>query len=322
VTVHRIATGVSQRDINCKIIDLSHKTDKELIKEAISFSPDIIHCFHAYKGGIKGLLLKEKLNIPLITTITGTDVYIDLKDHGKQETILNVLEKSDSITAFNNSSLFRLAKYGISKEKIHIIHQSVLMGKEEKINYRLLHGIRDKEMVFLMSGGIRLVKRIPYVIDVLAKLKKTHPHIRLFLAGPVLEKEEYEKIEKKVQVLPWITYLGQIQRKHIPSLYRSADAVINASSSESEANGLLEAFYFQKLVIARKIPGNSSFLSDQTALLFRTRQELYEKAQSVSEGRIDVTKFYSAMGQLMQTVFSNDAETEGYQSVYRQVFRN
>ncbi|MDR2861730.1 MAG: glycosyltransferase family 4 protein [Syntrophobacterales bacterium] len=319
VTVHRIVAGISQRGIKGKIINLSQKTDKELLAEAISFSPDIIHCFHAYKGGSRGLLLKEKLGIPLVTTMTGTDVYIDLKDHEKQKVILNVLKKSDRITVFNDSSLSRLIPWGIAKEKIYIIHQSVLMDKEENINYRLLHGVTDKEVIFLMTGGIRPVKRIRCVVDVLTRLRKTHPHIRLFLAGPILEKEEFEKIEKKRRTRPWITYLEQVQREHIPSLYRSVDAVINASASESEANSLLEAFYFHKLIIARKIPGNASFLSDQTALLFRTGQDLYEKAQSVSEGRIDAAKFYAAIDRLMQTTFSNDTEIEGYQSIYRQL---
>ena len=323
VTVHRIVTGVSQNEISCKIIDLSQKEDKNILAEAVSFAPHIIHCFHACKGGSKGLLLKEKLGIPLVTTITGTDVYIDLKTPAKQKVILDVLEKSDRITVFNDSSLFRLVRHGISREKIHVIHQSVWMGgKEEKINYRLLHGITDEEVIFLMMGGIRPVKGIRYVIDVLTKLQKTHPHIRLFLAGSILEKEEYEKIEKKMRLRPWITYLGQIQRENVPSLYRSVDAVINASSSESEANSLLEALYFHKIIIARKIAGNSSFLSDQTALLFRTRQELYEKAKLVSEGRIETGKFRRAIDQLMQTTFGNDAEIEGYKSVYRQLLRN
>lgn len=322
VTVHRIVAGISQKGANCKIIDLSQKTDKDLLRETISFSPDIIHCFHAYKAGHKGLWLKKKLGIPLITTITGTDVYIDLIDHERQEVILKVLEGSDGITVFNDSSLSRLARYGISKEKIQIIHQSVRVGKEEKINYRLLYDTTNSEVIFLMTGGIRPVKRIRYVIDVLTRLQKTHPHIRLFLAGPILEKEEYEKIEKKMQSRPWITYLGQIQRKHIPSLYRNVDAVINASSSESEANSLLEAFYFHKLIIAHDIAGNSSFLSGQTALLFRTRKELYERAKSVSEGQVEAAAFYHTTDQLMRTTFGSDAETEGYWSVYRHLFRN
>ena len=322
VTVHRIITGISQSGTSCKIVDLSQKTDKDLLDEALSFSPDIIHCFHAYKAGRKGLMLKEKLGIPLITTITGTDVYIDLKDREKREVILRVLEGSGSITVFNGPSLSRLVRCGISKKKIHIIHQSVRIDEEEKIDYRLLHGTMGSEVIFLMTGGIRPVKRIPYVIDILTRLQKTHPHIRLFLAGPILAKEEYEKIEKKMRVHPWITYLGQIQRKHIPSLYRSVDAVINASSSESEANSLLEALYFHKLIIARKIAGNSSFLSDQTALLFRTRQDLYERAQSVSEGRVETAAFYHTMDQLMQTTFANGTEIEGYQYVYQQLLRN
>ena len=322
VTTHRITTEISQSGASCKIIDLSQKMDTDLLDETVLFSPDIIHCFHAYKAGRKGLLLKKKLRIPLITTITGTDVYIDLKDREKRRVILNVLEGSDRITVFNDSSLSRLVQYGIPKEKVHIIHQSVRMGKEEKINYRLLHGIMDNEVIFLMIGGIRPVKRIRYVIDVLTRLQKTHPHIRLFLAGSILEKEEYEKIEKKIRVHPWVTYLGQVQRKHIPSLYRSVNAVINASSSESEANGLLEALYFRKLIIARKITGNSSFLSDQTALLFHTKKDLYERVQSVSERQVEAAAFYRITDQLMQTTFSNDAETEGYWSVYRQLFHN
>jgi L-malate glycosyltransferase len=316
VTVHRIAMGLSQQGVECRIVDLSQVSGVNLLDAAGSFSPDVIHNFHAYKSGRAGLLLKKILGVPMITTLTGTDINVDMKGDEREKTIQGVLDASDIITVFNDHAFSVLRKHGVPGAKIRIIHQSVLLEEKSTIDYRSLHDVGKKDVLFLMSGGIRRIKHIGYAINVLAEVKKVRPHLRLFIAGLVLEQEEYDRIEKRLHRLPWITYLGQVQRDEIPSLLKSVDVVLNTSASESEANALLEAFYCRKIVIARRIPGNASLLTEKTGFLFRNRREFYEKAIYVIDHPAALEGVRQEADRLMRTTFSFAGEKAGYAAVY------
>jgi len=262
------------------------------------------------------LLLKRMLGVPLVTTLTGTDINVDLKNPERRRIIKEVLDVSDQVTVFNDHALSVLIKTGIQPSKIRVIHQSVLMPKGQAMDYRTLYGVTENERVFLMSGGIRRVKRIGYAIDTLSQIKKVRPEIRLFIAGLVLEQEEYQRIAKRIRHLPWLNYLGQVPREHMPSLLKSVDVVVNTSASESEANAILEAFYFQKPVVARSIPGNSSLLTNKTGFLFHNKKEFYEKILYVIDHPAGLARVRKEVERLMRTTFSFAGERSGYASVY------
>jgi glycosyltransferase involved in cell wall biosynthesis len=316
VTVHRIATGLSQLGAACKVMDLSRISGIDLLDAAGSFSPDLIHNFHAYKSGRSGLLLKKILGVPMVTTMTGTDINVDLKEDEREKTIQDVLEASDIITVFNDHAFSVLRKHGVPGDKIRIVHQSVLLEEKSGVDFRSLQGVDREDVVFLMSGGIRRIKHIGYAIDVLTEVKKVRPHLRFFIAGLVLETEEYDRIEKRLHRRPWITYLGQVGREYIPSLLKSVDVVLNTSASESEANALLEAFSCRKIVIARRIPGNASLLTEKTGFLFRNRREFYEKAIYVIDHPAALDGVRHEADRLMRTIFSFSEEQAGYAAVY------
>jgi len=317
VTVNRISTGLGQEGVACRIIDLSTTAGIDLLDLVGDFSPDIIHTFHAYKAGRSGLLLKRMLGVPLVTTLTGTDINVDLRNPERRRIIKEVLDASDLVTVFNDHALSVLIKNGIRRRKIRVIHQSVLMPKVQTIDYRALYNIGMNERVFLMSGGIRRVKRVGYAIDTLYQVKKVRPEIRLFIAGLVLEPEEYQRIAKRIRHLPWVHYLGQVPREHMPSLLKSVDMVLNTSASESEANAILEAFYFQKPVVARSIPGNSSLLTKETGFLFCNKKEFYEKILYVIDHPAQLKNVCNEADRLMRTTFSFNAEINGYRAVYK-----
>jgi len=322
VTVNRISTGLSQKGVECRIINLSQTAGLELMDAAGSFCPDVIHSFHAYKTGRTGVLLKKILGVPLITTMTGTDINVDLKDRDRKKTIREVLSASDTVTVFNEHAFAVLRKQGIPEGKIRIIHQSVLPpDNNNTTDYRMLYGVDQKDRLFLMSGGLRRIKHIGYAIDVLTDVKKIRPHLRLFIAGSVLEPEEYLKIEKKVRRRPWITYLGEVKRADMPALLKGVDVVLNTSASESEANALLEAFYYRKIVIARNIPGNASLLTDKTSFLFRNRKEFYEKILYVIDQPAAWERVRRESDRLMSAVFSFQREQAGYSTVYDALVR-
>ncbi len=277
VTAERISCEISRGGIICKIIDLSSIRETVLIERALEFAPDVIHNFHAWKSGRAGLKIKNLLDVPMITTITGTDINVDLDDCRKKEAILDVLAGSDCITVFNEQARAALLKHSVPLARIKVIHQSVLFPRQKKRDFRKPLGISGDTAVFLLLGSIRKIKNPRHAIEALEKARAKAPRLHLLIAGSVLERREFVKMQRLIGDKTWITRLGEIPREHIRSLFRSVDFLLNTSSSESEANAVMEAMSCRTIVIGKDIPGNASLLTDETALLFRSRSELSAK---------------------------------------------
>ncbi len=277
VTVGRIARGLTAGGVECRIIDLSNVPEVEVLKTAGDFGPDLVHNFHAFRSGRTGLAIKEFLNLPMITTLTGTDLHVNLKLPGQRELLLDVLKQSDRLTVFNDGALRILLRERIAPGKISVIHQSVFFPARRERDFRAELKIGRRAPVFLLMGGIRRVKNFGYALPVLERVRQSFPDLALLMAGPVLEEAEFYRLKRKCRARPWIRYLGEVPREEIPSLLACVDIVLNTSHSESESNTVLEALSCGTAVVGRRIPGNASLLTEETGFLFRNRKELEEQ---------------------------------------------
>ncbi|MBI4634245.1 MAG: glycosyltransferase family 4 protein [Deltaproteobacteria bacterium] len=317
VTVHRISRQLTKVKITSKIIDVSSLSRKSLLDCAQNFAPDVVHNFHAWKSGRVGLKIKEMLGIPMITTVTGTDVNVDLRDRRKREIILNVFSESDCVTVFNEQARAILLKHAVPAAKIAVIHQAVFFPRQKKREYRKLLNIAHDTAVFLLLGSIRKIKNPCYAIETLEKIRKTIPNLHVLIAGSILEWKEFRKVEALIGHKKWITYLGELPREHIRSLFHAADFLLNTSSSESESNAVMEAMNCRTIVIGKDIPGNASLLTDKTALLFHSRGDLYTKsiyALTHWDKLVEIRK--KARQVVTAPPFTFAAEKESYREIY------
>ncbi|MBM4312420.1 MAG: glycosyltransferase family 4 protein [Deltaproteobacteria bacterium] len=318
VTAGRIAREVTEDGIECRVIDLSAVGEAEAEKTARKFGPDLIHGFHAYKSGRIALAIKEMLEIPLIMTLTGTDLYVDLKTKEKRETVLRVLAKSDRITVFNDPARRLLIREGIAPQKITVIHQSVSFPERQERDFRSELHIGRRTQVCLLMGGIRRIKNFGYAFPVLEKVRIRFPDLCLLIAGGVLEEEEFRRLTRKSRDRPWIRFLGEVSRKEIPSLLSCVDIVLNTSDSESEANAILEALSFGKVVVGRRISGNASLLNDKTGYLFRNKKELHELILRILRDKKEARETGLRAKRFIASRFHSDREQADYLRLYRE----
>jgi glycosyltransferase involved in cell wall biosynthesis len=319
VTVHRIAEQLTQAGITCKILNLSCMKEKTLIKDSASFEPDIIHNFHAWKSGPCGLKIKKTFGIPMITTMTGTDVNIDIKTPEKKEVIGKVLDHSDVITVFNEQARAILLKQGRWNGKIAVIHQSVLVPAPSELDYRKVLQIDPETTVFLLLGAIRRIKNFSYAIHVLERVKKIFPQMLLIIAGPVIEPDEFTRLGNLIRGKKWIDYIGEVPRENIASLLTSVDVVLNTSDAESESNTILEALSFGKIVIGRAIAGNSSILTKQTGFTFNNRRECYESVIYVLNHLGQLDNIGQQAKRCLEEIFNFTREQAGYLAIYHKL---
>lgn len=319
VTVDRISRGLSQAGIDCRVMDLQKVQESEILPLLEEFQPQVIHNFHAYKSGRTGLKIKGLIQQPMITTMTGTDINIDIHDPLKAQEIMAVLAASDRITVFNDQALAGLVQLGVPAAKITVIHQSILLLPQTALDYRKELNIAPGSIVFLILGAIREVKGLSLALEVLEEAQGKYCDLALLIAGQQAEDREFELLLKRINNRQWIKYLGGVDRDKIDSLFQGADVLINASASESESNAMIEAMYFGRLVIARDIPGNASLLNEDTGLLFSDREGLMKHVLRVINNRnILKEKGLRARERVLKD-FSPDQEMNAYLSLYRSI---
>jgi len=318
VTAGRITRELAEGGIECRVIDLSAVAEAEAVKTASMFGPDIIHGFHAFKSGPLGLVVKGLLKIPMIMTLTGTDLYVDLKTPETREAVLRVLAQADRLTVFNDSARRLLVREGVASHKISVIHQSVFFPEKKERDFRAELHIGRKTKVCLLMGGIRRIKNFGYAFPVLEKVRKNVPDLCLLIAGGVLEEKEFLRLTRKSSGRPWIRFLGEVSREEIPSLLGCADIVLNTSDSESDANAVMEALTFGKAVVGRRVSGSTSLLAEGTGFLFSNREELHEQILRILQNKREATQTGRKAKRFIAARFRRDREQVDYLRLYRE----
>ncbi|MBI1893386.1 MAG: glycosyltransferase [Candidatus Rokubacteria bacterium] len=129
VTAGRVALGLERLGVTVSVVDLSQLSGGGAFQSLAGSAPRIVHAFHAFSGGPSALDYARWKGVPLVVSLTGTDVNHDLSDPGRGITVRKVLEGADALTAFHETVLGKVADVlpGIAA-KIRVIPQGVRLG--------------------------------------------------------------------------------------------------------------------------------------------------------------------------------------------------
>lgn len=313
VTVKRIAGSLKESGIDTEIISITEEDGASLIEGA-----DLVHGFHAYR--FYEFLERTGMEIDsYIISITGTDLNHDFYDETKRKHILNILENAKAIHVFTNEAKETLSKeYPPIKEKTMVIPQ----GTNAFPNIKTRVEKEDKTFVFLMPAGIRKVKNIPGAIEMLSSLHKQFPHIRLWIAGPILEEEEGKKVMRLVENnKDWITYFGEVSFAEMGSLYNQADALVNSSLSEGQASAILEAMDHSLPVLVSANQGNKSIVDNgKTGFVYENRNQFLDYAGQI----VNNNKLRQQIGQQAKEYIaeyhSGQKEAIAFRRLYQHIY--
>ena len=315
VTVERIARGLRARGEDLEIWDLSTMSPSSLERRASEYHPALIHAFHAYRAGPLGLTLARRIGCPLVVTLTGTDVNLDLFDAERTAAVRQVLEGADAVTVFHESvaALAARALPGI-RARVVIVPQSVDLPAP-RLALERAPGARAPVMLF--PAGIRPVKRPLFPLVPLDALASRYPGFELRYVGPILDAVEGAALVRALEGRPWARYLGEVPHAAMPAQFKDADIVLNCSLSEGGmANSVLEALALGRSVLASDIEGNRSVIEDGvTGLLFSGPDAFADKAARLL-GDAGLRRRLGEAGRARVAQFGLQEEIERYARLY------
>jgi glycosyltransferase involved in cell wall biosynthesis len=252
---------------------------QDLENETEDFVPDVVNVLHAYRCGRQWLACRKSDRIPLVVTLTGTDVNHGLANPEQGPTILTVLARAEAIITINALTTTELQRdYPGLASRLHHVPPALDCGHAP---HALRHGlgIQRECVLFLHPAGIRPVKANLELLEMFEPVAASHSRCRLVFCGPMLDIDYGRRFLKGVKGRPWARYAGEIPVIAMPAAMQEADVVLNNSVSEGFSNALHEAAWLGTPVLARNIPGNMvAFESGRQGLLYDTPHSFVQQA--------------------------------------------
>jgi len=206
---------------------------------------DVLHVHyaipHASAGYMAKQILKTKgIEIPIVTTLHGTDITIVGRDASLKPVVEFSINRSDAVTAVSEHLKNEtLAHFDVAND-IDVVYNFIDTERfrdQDKQHFKKAIAPND-EKILLHVSNFRQVKRIQ---DIIAAFEIAHRSIRckLILVGDGPERQKLETLARKLGVWNDVRFLGK--QDAIDELLNVADVFLMASERESFGLAALEA---------------------------------------------------------------------------------
>lgn len=256
VTARRYARHLVHLGVDVRIVELSPQGE-ELNQAVSTFRPQLIHLLHAYRSGSLWQTCRSVHHVPMVVTLTGTDIHQGLSNPLHAPTIQRVLEGASAIISQNDLTIETLKQQMPQfVAKLHHVPPAVELGSAT-IDIRRRLGIDETEPLLLHPASIRPVKRNLELLYLLAEMAH-HLRFQAVFCGPVLDQAYGESFQRALSQFPWAHYAGELPSEAMPSVIKAAQVVLNHSQSEGLSNALVEATALGVPILATDIQGNAA----------------------------------------------------------------
>lgn len=308
ISAQRLQAGLTQLGISSTIESLHS-----------SLPPyDIYHAWNAVQTG--QALIQQGINPQkILITWTGTDVWGDWVDDSvaiRQH--LHAIEHHVVFTPIIQRRLLQDAPEWAPR--VQVIPPSV----DETLFFPSAGKTSRDNLLIVMAGGIRSVKRNAWAITLVEQARQTLGlNLRLALLGPVRQEDEWRRVLNSTQDRPWVQVVGEVPKTGMADWYRQAGIVLNTSHIEGVSNALMEAMACGSLILATNIPGNRYLIDPQkTGLVFESDRDFVQAVGWVFSHPIEVEQLRHHARQRIVSQHRSQHEAQRYVTLYREALQS
>ena len=212
----------------------------------------IPHASAAYMA--KQILKSQGLEIPVITTLHGTDITLVGKDPSFEPVVTFSIQQSDGVTAVSESLRKETyEEFAITKE-IEVIPNFIDLErfKKQKKEHFKIAICPNNEKLLMHTSNFRKVKRIEDIVQVFYRVKQQTP-CKLLFVGDGPERTGIEKLVHDLGVQDDVRFLGKLDV--IEEVLSMADIFLLTSEKESFGLAALEAMACEVPIISSDAGG-------------------------------------------------------------------
>ena len=285
---------------------------------------DVLHVHYAIPHAISAFLaqqmLKNEVNIPIVTTLHGTDITLVGQDPSFFDITKFSIEKSTEVTAVSDFLVDQTNdKFHIDKkiEKIYnFVDSNLFKLREDPCRKKM--GVEADQIVFVHLSNFRPVKRSYDVVKTFNIIQKEIPNAVLWMAGEGPLLGECRDLVKEFEIQKKVNFLGKVQ--DIVSLLSMSDIMLFPSELESFGLAALEANACGIPVMGCLSGGTNEAVADgKTGFLFDVGD-----VEGMAKKSIELVKDCELRNKMAQTArervvnsFSPDIIVPQYEAVYQ-----
>jgi N-acetyl-alpha-D-glucosaminyl L-malate synthase BshA len=231
-----------------------------MVDVIINHDLDLLHVHYAIPHASAAYMAKQIVkqkngrNIPVITTLHGTDITLVGKDKTYEPVVTFSINESDAITAVSRNLKEETYRYFDIKKEIDVIYNFVDVHRFDKKPLEAFRQViaPDNEKILIHASNFRKVKRVDDVVKVFAQVSKALP-AKLLMVGDGPERHAIEELCRQYGVDAQVRFLGK--QEQMEEILAVSDLFLLPSEYESFGLAALEAMAARVVVISSNAGG-------------------------------------------------------------------
>ncbi len=233
-----------------------------MVDVIINHDLDLLHVHYAIPHASAAYMAKQIVkqkngrNIPVITTLHGTDITLVGKDKTYEPVVTFSINQSDAITAVSKNLRDETYNSFAIEKEIEVIYNFVDVSR---FNKKPIDPFRkviapNGEKILMHASNFRKVKRVGDVIEVFAAVQKKLS-AKLLMVGDGPERPACEELARELGIDEHVRFLGK--QEQIEDILAVSDVFLLPSEYESFGLAALEAMAARSVVISTNAGGLS-----------------------------------------------------------------
>jgi L-malate glycosyltransferase len=240
----------------------------------------IPHASAAYMA--KQILKTKGIEIPVVTTLHGTDITLVGKDSSYEPVVTFSINASDGVTAVSEDLRRETYQYFKIDKEIEVIPNFIDLEKfkKQKKDHFKKAICPNGEVLIVHTSNFRKVKRVGDVINIFANIHRVIP-AKLLMIGDGPERVRAESQCRDLGICDDVRFLGKLEA--VEEVLSVADLFLMPSEKESFGLAALEAMACEVPVVSSNtggipelnVDGETGFMSPVGDIEAMTRNALH-----------------------------------------------
>ena len=220
---------------------------------------DVLHVHYAIPHASAAYMAKQILRtrgiqIPVVTTLHGTDITLVGKDSSFEPVVTFSINQSDGVTSVSADLRRETYEYFAIEKDITVIPNFIDLHrfkKQEKSHFRAAIA-PEGEKLLIHTSNFRTVKRVEDVLRIFVGVREQIP-AKLLLVGDGPDRNRMEKLARDLDVHRDLRFLGKLEA--VEEVLSVGDLFLMPSENESFGLAALEAMACEVPVVSTNAGG-------------------------------------------------------------------
>ncbi|MFI5206007.1 MAG: glycosyltransferase family 4 protein, partial [Candidatus Paceibacterales bacterium] len=244
---------------------------------------DVIHA-HDWLSFLAGIRAHRISGKPLVVQIHSTEFDRTGNTTGNYEVFTiekNGMELADSVIAVSNFTKNVITdKYGISPNKVHVVHNGIAKPGHSPFENDVLE-LKKHNRIVLFVGRLTLQKGPDYFLKAAKKVLEYESNVVFLMVGDGDMKEQLIREAVHAGISDKVIFTGFLRDSELKKIYKSADLFVMPSVSEPFGIAGLESAINGTPVLLSKQSGISEILTHALKVDFWDIDEMTNKILAV-----------------------------------------